>query len=223
MAVEDSWLQQEMENKCNVSEKDITSVTKEIEKLKIHVEAAVIEEEAAQQAVAEQKRAVTSFQNDLKKLQNFVQEKYTYLSELEDSIERWSSKLNGLSESIESAKANVLRMRHVVDNQSTTLEDRKQIEKEYRELEESIDMDRACYDTYMKSVYADDLQIAKLINESKTNSVAYNATLIEYSNMLPQLKLLNMPVNPLHRDADQTMQVSTKMTEHSCLVFDTPF
>jgi len=57
-------------------------MTKEVKKLKIQVEAEVIEEEAAQLAVAEQERTVTSFQNDLKKLQNFIQEKYTYLSEL---------------------------------------------------------------------------------------------------------------------------------------------
>jgi len=57
-------------------------MTKEVEKLKIQIEAEVIEEEAAQLAVAEQERTVKRFQNDLKKLQNFVQEKYTYLSEL---------------------------------------------------------------------------------------------------------------------------------------------
>jgi hypothetical protein len=61
---------------------------KDVKKLTIQVQAAVIEEEVAQPAVAEQERAVTSFQNNLKKLQNFVQEKYTYLSELEDSIDK---------------------------------------------------------------------------------------------------------------------------------------
>jgi hypothetical protein len=67
---------------------------------------------------------------------------------------------------------------NIVDNQSITLEDRKQTEMEYRELEESTDMDQACCDTCLKLVYADDLQIAKLMNESKTNNVAYSATLI---------------------------------------------
>ena len=212
-----------MEGKCDVNEKDIMSMAKEVEKLKVQVEAVVEEEEAAQLIMAEEERAVTSFQNDLKKLQNFVQAKYTYLSELEDSIEKWSAKLHGLNERTESAKADILRMRHVLDNQSITLEDRKQAEKEYRELEEIIEMDRACCEAYLKSVYADDLQIAKLINESRANSVAYSAALIEYSNMVPELNVLNVPVNALHKDADQTMQVSTKMTEHSCLAFDTPF
>jgi valyl-tRNA synthetase len=73
MAVEDSQLHQE---------KDIRSMTKEVKKLKIQVEGEVIEEEAAQLAVAEKEETVTSFQNDLKKLQNFVQENCTYLSEL---------------------------------------------------------------------------------------------------------------------------------------------
>jgi hypothetical protein len=41
--------------------------------------------------------------------------------------------------------------------------------------------------------------------------------------MVPELNVLNVPVNPLHKDADQTMQVSTKMTERSCLAFDVPF
>ena len=68
--------------KCNISEKDIRSMKKKAGKLKIQIEAEVIEEEAAQPAVAEQEGTVKSFQNDLKKLQNFVQEKYTYLSEL---------------------------------------------------------------------------------------------------------------------------------------------
>jgi len=67
---------------------------------------------------------------------------------------------------------------NIAGNQSITLEDRKQTEMEYRELEESTDTDRACYDTYLKSVYADDLQIPKVMNESKTNNVAYSATLI---------------------------------------------
>jgi len=215
MAVEDSWLHQELEKKCNISDKDVASMTKEVEKLKVQVEDVVREEEAAQLAMAEEERAVTSFQNDLKKLQNFVQAKYTYLSELEDSIEKWSSKMNGLNERIESAKAEILRMRHILDTQSITLEDRKQAEKEYRELEESIEMDRACCDAYLKSVYADDLQIAKLIKESRANNVAYSAALIEYSNMVPELNVLNVPVNPLHKDADQTMQVSTKTIEYT--------
>jgi SMC interacting uncharacterized protein involved in chromosome segregation len=223
MAVEDSWLHREMEKKCNVSDKDIMSMTKEVEKLKVQVEAVVKEEEAAQLAVAEEEKPLKSLQTDLKKLQNFVQAKYTYISELEDSIEKWSSKLNGLNERIESAKADILRMRHVLDNQSITLEDRKQAEKEYRELEESIEMDRACCEAYLKSVYADDLQIARLIKESRANNVAYSATLIEYSSMVPELNALNISVNPLHKDADQNMQVSIKVTEHSCSAFDTPF
>jgi hypothetical protein len=67
---------------------------------------------------------------------------------------------------------------HIVDNQNITLEDKKQTEMEYKELEESTDMDRACCDTCLTSVYADDLQIAKLMNESKTNKVAYSATVL---------------------------------------------
>jgi hypothetical protein len=67
---------------------------------------------------------------------------------------------------------------NIVDNHSITLEDRKQTGTEYRKFEESTDMDRACCDTHLKSVYADDLQIAKLMNESKTNEVADSATLI---------------------------------------------
>jgi SMC interacting uncharacterized protein involved in chromosome segregation len=220
MAFEDSRLHQEMEKKCDVNEKDIMSMAKEVEKLKVQVEAAVEEDDAAQLAMAEEEERVTTFQNDLKKLQNFVQAKYTYLSELEDSIENCSAKLHGINERIESAKADILKMRHILDNQSITLEDRKQAEKEYRELEESIEMDRACCEAYLKSVYADDLQIAKLINESRANSVAYSAALIEYSNMVPELNVLNVPVNPLHKDADQTMQVSTKVAECS-FAFDT--
>jgi len=179
---------------------------KEIEKLTIQVEGAVIEEEAAQLAVAEQERAVTSFQNDLKKLENFVHEKYTYLSKLEDNIDKWSSKPNRLSERIESAKADILRMRHTVDNHSITLEERKQAEQEYREMEESTEMGTACCDACLKLVYADDLQIAKLRRDSKANSFAFSAALIEYSYKVPELNLLNMSVNALHRDADQTMQ-----------------
>jgi SMC interacting uncharacterized protein involved in chromosome segregation len=222
MAAEDSSLYQKMEKNCNISDKDIMSMTEEIEKLKIQLEAAVEEGETAQAALIEQERAVTSFQSDLKKLQNCVQENYTYLDELENSIDKRSSKLNGLSESIERTKADILRKRDIVDNQTVTHEDKKRMETECRELEESIDIDRACCDTYLKSIYADDLQIAKIINESKSRNVAYNTTLIEYSNMLPDLNLLNMPVNALHRDTDKIMQVSTKMTKHSCLVFDTP-
>jgi SMC interacting uncharacterized protein involved in chromosome segregation len=185
MAVEDSKLYQEMEKKCNISEKDIRSMTKEVEKWNIQAEAIVKEEEVAQLAIAEQERAITSFQNDLKKLQNFVQEQYTYQNQLEDSINKWSSKLNGLSESIESAKADILRMRDIVDNQNVTLEDRKQAEKEYRGLEESTEMDQACCDAYLKSAYADDLQIAKLVNESKANNIAYSAMLIDGSRVKP--------------------------------------
>jgi len=153
--------------------------------------------------VAEHERTVTSFQNDLNKLLNFVQEKYTYLSELEDSMDKRSSKLKRLSECIESSNANILRMRHIVDNQSITLEEKKQAEQEYRELEESTEIDRACCDAYLKSVYADDLQIAKLRSESRANNVVYSATLIEYSYMVLEL---NISVNLLHKDADQTMQ-----------------
>jgi SMC interacting uncharacterized protein involved in chromosome segregation len=206
MAVEDNRLHQEMEKKCDVNEKDITSMTREVEKLQVQVEAAVTEDEAARLAMAEEERAVRSFQNDLKKLQNFVQAKYTYLRELENNIEKWFSKLNGLNERIESAKGEILRMRHILDTQTITLEDRKQAEKEHRELEESIEMDRACCDAYLKSVYADDLQVAKLINESRANNVAYSAALIEYSSMVPELNVLNIPVNPLHKDAYQIMQ-----------------
>jgi len=64
-------------------------------------------------------------------------------------------------------------MRHIVDNQSITLEERKQAKQEYRELEESIEIDRACCDAYLKSAYADDLQIARLRSESRANDIAY--------------------------------------------------
>lgn len=67
---------------------------------------------------------------------------------------------------------------NIVHNQSITLEDKKQTETEYRELEESTDMDWVCCDTCLKLVYADNLQIAKLMNESKTNEVADSVTLI---------------------------------------------
>jgi hypothetical protein len=73
-------------------------------------------------------------------------------------------------------------------------------------LEESTEMDSACCDAYLKLVYADDLQIDKLRSESRANSVAYSATLIEYNYKVPQLNLLNVSVNPLYKDADQTMQ-----------------
>jgi len=46
-------------------------------------------------------------------------------------------------------------MRHIVDNQSITLEERKQTEQEYTELEESIEIDQVCCDANLKSVYAD--------------------------------------------------------------------
>lgn len=142
--------------------------------------------------MAEQKRAIISFQNDLKKIKNFVQEKYTYLSELEDSIDKWSSKLNRLSVRIENAKADIFRMIHIVDNQSITLEERKRAEPEYRELEESTEINRACCDAYLKSVYADDLQTAKLRSELRANDVAYSATITEYSYKVQELNLLNV-------------------------------
>jgi hypothetical protein len=50
---------------------------------------------------------------------------------------------------ISSAKADLLRMRHIVDNQSITLEKRKQTKQEYRELEESTEIDQACCDAYL--------------------------------------------------------------------------
>lgn len=99
-----------------------------------------------------------------------------------------------------------MRMRHIVDNRKVTLEETKQAEQEYRELEESIEIDWACCDAYLKSVYADDLQTAKLRSESRAKNVAYSATLIEYSYKDPELNILNMSVDPLHKDADQTMQ-----------------
>jgi seryl-tRNA(Sec) selenium transferase len=77
MAVEDSKLCQEMEKKCNISEKHIRSMRKEVDKWNIQVEAVVKEEEAAKLEIAEQERAVTTFQNDMKKLQNFVQQQNT--------------------------------------------------------------------------------------------------------------------------------------------------
>ena len=220
-AVEDSQLYHEMEKKCNISDKDIMSLTEELEKLKIQLQAAVEEREAVDAEMLEQKRIVSSFQNDLKKLEDSVQKKYTYRDELQDCIDKRSSKVTGLSEHFKNVQADILRMKHTVDNQTFTLEDKKRIETECRELEESIHMDRACCDTYLKAVYADDLQIAKMTNESKSRNVAYSASIVECSHVLPDLNILNMPVNVLHRDADQTMQVSRKVNEHSseCLTF----
>ena len=75
-------------------------------------------------------------------------------------------------------------------------------------------MDRARCNTHLRSMQADDLHIAKLINESKTNNVAYSATLTEYSNLLPQLNLLNMSMNAVHRDTYQTMQDILTQTDN---------
>jgi SMC interacting uncharacterized protein involved in chromosome segregation len=210
IAAEDSKLIQEMVKKLNISDKDFISVREEIANLKAQLEDP--EEEAAQRELAELETEVASLQNDFKKQQDCVRKRDAYRNELQDNIAKLSSSNDMLEARIEEVRADISRMLHVVENQSITVEDKKQIETECRQLEETIQVNQACCDAWSKTVYADDLKIAKLKNELNSRCIVYNTTVMEYSNALPELDFFKIPMNFLHKDADLTMQVSAKMT-----------
>jgi SMC interacting uncharacterized protein involved in chromosome segregation len=149
-----------------------------------------------------------SLQNDLKKQQDCVQKKDAYRKEVQDNITKLSSKNYMLKAHTEKVRADISRLLHVVDNQSITLEDKKQIDTECRQLEETIQMNQACCDVWSKTVYADDLKIAKVKNELNSRCIAYNTSIMEYSNALPGVDFFKMQMNFLHRDAHLIIQVS---------------
>jgi SMC interacting uncharacterized protein involved in chromosome segregation len=206
MAAEDNQLIQEMVKKLNISDRDFINITEEIRNLKMQLEDA--EEEVARREMRELETEFASLQNDLKKQQDCLQKRDTYRNELQDNIAKLLSSNDTLRANIEKVKADISRMSHVVDNQSITLEDKKRIETECRELEETIQMNQACCDAWSKNVYADDLRIAKVKNELNSKCIAYNTSLMEHSNAIPELNFFKMAQNFLHRDADLTMQVS---------------
>jgi kinetochore protein NDC80 len=209
MAIEDHQLIQEMVKKVNVSDKDFECIRKEIENLKAQLEDP--EEVAAQREMRELETEATSLQNDLKKQQDYVQKKDAYRNELQDNIAKLSSNNDVLKAHTENVRSDISRMLQIVDNQNITVEDKKQIETECRELEETIKMNQACCDAWSKTVYADDLKIAKMKNELNSKCIAYNTSIMEHSIALPGLDCFKMPTSFLHRDADLIMQVSGKI------------
>ncbi|XP_023725049.1 kinetochore protein NDC80 homolog isoform X3 [Cryptotermes secundus] len=204
MATEDSQLIQEMVKKLSISDKDFECITKEIENMKGQLEDP--EEVAAQREMRELETIAASLQNDVKKQQDCVQKKDAYRNELQDNIAKLSSNNDMLKAHTEKVRADILRMLHIVDSQSITVEDKKQIETECRQLEETIQMNQACCDAWSKTMYADDLKIAKVKNELKSRCIAYNTSIMEYSNALSGLDCFKMQMTFLHRDADLFMQ-----------------
>jgi nicotinate-nucleotide pyrophosphorylase len=99
----------------------------------------------------------------------------------------------------------------MVDNLCITVEDKKQIECECRQLEETIQMNQACCDAWSKIVYLDDLKIAKMKNELNSKFIAYNTSIMEHSNAIPGIDIFKMQMNFLHGDADLFMQVRAKI------------
>jgi chromosome segregation ATPase len=211
MDTEDSQLIQMMMKKLNINDRDFECITKETENLKAQLED--LQEEAAWREMRELETEVASLQNDVKKQQDSVQKKDAYRNEVQDNIAKLLSINSMLKAHIEKVRAEISRMSHVVDNQSMTVEDKKRVETECRQLEEFIQMNQACCDACSKTVYADDLKIAKVKNELNGRCIAYNTSIMEYSNALPEIDLFKMQMNFLHRDADVMMQVSTKIQQ----------
>jgi SMC interacting uncharacterized protein involved in chromosome segregation len=208
IATEDSLLIQEMVKKLNISNEDFDCIRMEVENLIAQLEDP--EEEAAQREMEELEAKAASLQNDLKKQQVCVQEKDAYRKELQDNIAKLSSSNDMLKVHTEKARAEISRMLHIVDSQSITVEDKKQIETECRQLEETIQMNHACCDAWSKTVFADDLKIAKVKNELIRRCIAYNTSIMEYSNAVPGVDSFKIQMNFLHKDADLIMQVSAK-------------
>lgn len=209
MATEDSQLIQEMVKKLNISDKDFDCIRKEVESLKVQLEDP--EEEGAEREMRELETEAASLQNDLKKQQECVQKKDAYRKEVQDSITKLSSNNDMLKAQTEKTRADISRMLHIVDNQSITVEDKKQIETECRQLEETIQMNQACCDAWSKTVYADDLKIAKVKNELNRRCIAYNTSIMEYRNAVPGVDLFEMQMNFLHKDADIMQQIIDQM------------
>lgn len=210
MATEDSKLIQEMVKKLNISDKEFECVTKEIENLKALLEDP--QEEAARREMRELESEVASLQNDVKKQQDCVQKKDAYRNEVQDNIAKLLSNNDMLRAHTEKVRADISKMLRVVDSQSITVEDKKQIETECRQLEETIQMNQACCDAWSKTVYVDDLKIAKLKYELKNKCIMYNTSIIEHVNALPELDFFKVQLKFLQRDADVIMQVNMKIT-----------
>jgi chromosome segregation ATPase len=121
-------------------------------------------------------------QNDVRKQRDYNQKKAAYRDELQDDIAELRSNNDMLKAHLEKVRADNVRMSCVVDNQSMTVEDKKRVETECRELEEAIQMNQACCDAWSKTLYADDLKIAKVKKELKSKCIAYNTSIMEYSN-----------------------------------------
>jgi SMC interacting uncharacterized protein involved in chromosome segregation len=204
---EDNSLVNKMVMKLNISEKDFMLIREEIKNLKVQLEDPV--EEAARRELRDLEAGAASLLNELKKQQDCVKEKENYKNELHDKIAKLLSNNDVLKARIKKAQADILRMKHVVENQTITLEDKKRIESECIELQETIRMNEAFCDALSKNIYSDDLKIAKLKNELNSKCIEYNLSIMEYANDLPDLDHLKMPMKFLHKDTDIRMQVSS--------------
>jgi hypothetical protein len=73
-------------------------------------------------------------------------------TELQDKIAKLNSNHEVLKARNEKRQADISRMKHIVDNHRITTEDKKRIESECRQLEETIRVNQACCDAWSKSV-----------------------------------------------------------------------
>jgi chromosome segregation ATPase len=210
MVAEDSRLVHEMVKKLKISDEDFTPIREEIKNLKVQLEDP--EEEAARREMRDLDTEAISLQNELEKQQDLVQKRYSYRNELQDKITKLNFKHDMLKARNEKRQADISKMKHVVDNQRITLEDKKRIESECRQLQETIRVNQACCDAWSKAVYADDLKIAKMKNELTSKCIAYNTSIMENRNALPELDAFKMPMNFLHKDTELIMQVRSTVT-----------
>jgi chromosome segregation ATPase len=215
MDAEDNRLTQEMVKKLSINDKDFECIRKKIEDLKAQLEDP--EEVALEREMRELETESASLQNDLKKQRDSVREKDAYRNELQDNIAKLVSNNDMLKSHTEKVREDISRISHAVDNQSMTVEDEKRIETECRQLEEEIQMNQACCDSWSKTVYADNLKIAKVNSELKSRCIMYNTSVMEHCNALPELDSFKMHMNFLHKDADVVMQVSTKI--HNKIIY----
>jgi SMC interacting uncharacterized protein involved in chromosome segregation len=207
---EDSYLAHEMEKKLNISDSESLLIEDKINNLKTQLEDP--EEAAARAEMRELDAAAADILNDSKKQQDCIQKRIACRSEWQDKIKKLSSDNDMLDKNIEKLRADISRMKHVVDNQSISPDDKKRIESECRQLEEAFQMNWACCDAFSKTVYADELKIAKMKNEWNSKCIAHNTSILEHRNNLPELDALKMPMNFLHRDTVVIMQVKFTLT-----------
>ncbi|XP_069681700.1 kinetochore protein NDC80 homolog [Periplaneta americana] len=181
----DTQFNRDMSAKIGISNTDIEDLEADIQKL--NVELADPEQIAEEQEEDEKLNELSELENKEKLLAMTKLNRDNYRKELEKTKVALLQSIQTLNTHKQNTLSNISRLSDLVKNQRISMEDKRKIEADIMELENTNIELQNQFDLWSKKVYSDDLQIAKLSSDLNNRKTKHEELLLEHASTIPEL------------------------------------